>query len=200
MRVIGDIHGNLAYYRDVIKGHAESIQVGDFGVGFAPFQELLELDEKEPYHRFYRGNHDDPSFCKELKRYLGPGRYKENGYIYDGAWSIDSGIRTPGWNWWAEEEHTIAEGAKLASEYALLKPETMFSHDCPTSVAYHMFLKGNTNTTQFLNITNETLQGMFEKHQPKRWIFGHWHISKELVIEGCRFICVGKNQYKDIDL
>lgn len=76
----------------------------------------------------------------------------------------------------------------------------MFSHDCPTSVAYHMFLKGKVGLNQHLNITNETLQAMFEKHQPKRWVFGHWHITKSIVIEGCEFICIGKKDSRIIEL
>lgn len=200
MRIIGDIHGDLAYYRDTIKGHAESLQIGDFGVGFVPLQELLDLDEQEPYHKFYRGNHDDPGLCGHLKRCLGPGKYKADAFIYDGAWSIDSTNRTPGWNWWPDEEHSTAEAAELYTEYQKQKPRVMFSHDAPSAVAYHMFLKGNVGTYQALNRTNETLQKMFEYHQPEIWIFGHWHIDKDVVMDGCRFICVGKKSHKDIEL
>lgn len=200
MRIIGDIHGDLEYYRDTIKGHAESLQVGDFGVGFVPLQELIELDEIEPYHKFYRGNHDDPGICGHLKRCLGPGRYRGSSFIYDGAWSIDVGLRTPGWNWWHDEEHNFEEATQLSLDYNTAKPETMFSHDCPSSVAYHMFLKGSVGTTQTLNRTNETLQYMFETYQPKRWFFGHWHITKTIIMDGCEFTCIGKKDHKDIDL
>jgi hypothetical protein len=31
---------------------------------------------------------------------------------------------------------------------------------------------------------------MFEAHQPKLWIHGHWHVSRNAEYNGTRFICL----------
>lgn len=198
MRLIGDIHGDLDYYRDTIKGHARSIQVGDFGAGFVPLQSLVELDEKEPYHKFFRGNHDHPELCKQLIRHIDSGPYQHGVFVMGGAWSIDKGMRTPGFNWWHDEQHSERELDALLEAYLQQRPHTVLTHDCPTLTSYHMFLK-NSNAPIYLNSTAETLQRMFEAWQPQRWFFGHWHETKSLKINSCEFTCIGKRDYIDVD-
>ena len=65
-RIIGDIHGKLYDYQSYsihdFKG--PTIQVGDFGIGFAGqywHDQLVEWQTANPQHRFIRGNHDDPT-------------------------------------------------------------------------------------------------------------------------------------------
>lgn len=197
MRLIGDIHGDLKFYKEAIKGSIESIQVGDFGVGFVPTQELLDLDERQPYHRFLRGNHDNPEFCEQLIRNIPSGTIDNGCFFLGGAWSIDYRSRTPGFSWWEEEQHTHRELGVLLDKYLQHRPHTVITHDCPTLVAYELFLKG-TLSPLFLNRTGEALQRMFEQHQPERWYFGHWHRSATKRIEGTTFTCLGINEVLDI--
>lgn len=41
---------------------------------------------------------------------------------------------------------------------------------------------------------------MFEMHQPRIWLFGHWHFDFDGVIDGTRFICLGELSYRDLDV
>jgi hypothetical protein len=200
LRLIGDIHGDLNYYWETIKGHAQSIQVGDFGLGFVPLSHLLELDEREPYHRFYRGNHDNPAIAKELRRHIASGPYTHGTFVLGGAWSIDQAHRTEGLSWWRDEQHSVGELRALEAAYLEQRPHTVLTHDAPTLVAYHMFLKNRLGQQALhLNKTAERLQRMFEQWQPQRWFFGHWHETTTLTLEGTKFQCIGANEHLDVD-
>ena len=54
MLIIGDVHGKINEYLQLIKNRKHSIQLGDFGVGF------VDIPELPINHRFIRGNHDNP--------------------------------------------------------------------------------------------------------------------------------------------
>jgi hypothetical protein len=41
---------------------------------------------------------------------------------------------------------------------------------------------------------------MFELHQPKLWVFGHYHTDYDEVIQGTRFVCVNKDIYRDLEI
>jgi hypothetical protein len=41
----------------------------------------------------------------------------------------------------------------------------------------------NTRTSQYL-------QQMFDVHQPKHWVFGHYHVRRDFDIKGCHFHCI----------
>lgn len=60
---IGDVHGKFNKYIDILKNNNYniSIQVGDFGIGFADIEYPTELGSN---NFFIRGNHDNPHVCK----------------------------------------------------------------------------------------------------------------------------------------
>lgn len=203
MRFIGDIHGDIFAYENVLNGCTESVQIGDFGIGFlSPLQEefvdtQLHADGR---HKFIRGNHDDPGRCKERPGYIEDGTYDdERSILYiGGAWSIDWALRTPGYSWWEDEELSTAELAKMHELMVHHRPRIVVTHDCPTSVAYEMFIKGKYKK-QFKTRTGEAFEGMFHRHTPELWIFGHWHEDRDLYMNGTRFVCLGINSYMDVD-
>lgn len=201
MRLIGDIHGEIYQYEQIINGANESVQVGDFGIGFLndPQMEFVTQMHADGRHKFIRGNHDDPDLCKEQPGYIADGTYdKERGIMYvGGAWSIDWKWRTPGFTWWDNEELSDAEFDLINAEYMQWRPKIMVTHDCPTQVAYELFIK-NKNKAQYKTRTAEHLQTMFDGHQPDIWLFGHWHEDHDVVINGTRFICLGINSYIDL--
>lgn len=217
-RIVGDIHGNFNEYSFYNLGlgryrHAtdpappdRSIQVGDFGIGFyTPYwhESVNDWMKKNPDHRFIRGNHDDPAMCKKMNNYIPDGTVEGDVMYIGGAWSIDKDWRTPGVDWWPDEELSIEELTKLIDVFRANKPRVVITHDCPTQVAWDMFIsRGNSlgGSTQIKTRTAEALQMMWEYHQPEEWYFGHWHITRDLTLNGTKFQCIGELDYVDVDL
>jgi predicted phosphodiesterase len=184
IRFIGDTHGSFAKYVRLI-GHAkQSIQVGDFGIGFGMEDHLHKINSED--HRFIRGNHDDPQKCKMLKHFMHDGLDDNGMFFVGGAKSIDAGSRYEGVDWWKDEEVSYQESCELLHEYEVSKPYVVVSHDCPT-----VALKAN----RIQSMTSQLLDAMWEIHKPKFWIFGHHHFDKIEMIDGCTFVCVYNNPY-----
>ena len=215
-RIIGDIHGKTYDYRAYalvtgVRGRQivepeRSIQVGDYGIGFFSafwHEREVEWQKEHPQHRFIRGNHDDPALCKTMPGYIEDGTAEGDVMFVGGAWSIDKDWRTPGVDWWEDEELSTEELNKIIEKYEQAKPRVMITHDCPTSVAWEMFLSkglGLGDNKQIKTRTGEALQAMFEIHQPELWFYGHWHNTRKAVIEGTEFQCLGELDYVDVEL
>lgn len=203
IRFIGDVHANFAQYKQIADDFAgKSIQVGDFGVGFAPVPEL------EPRQLFIRGNHDNPVLCRD-RNMPWADNFLEDGtllspwtdinksiFCIGGALSIDRHLRTEGLNWWHDEELSCSSFVELIVEYTQIKPDVMVTHDCPDNIAKVLF----PNQLLMHSITRNALQVMLGEHQPKIWIFGHWHQSVDVTINGTRFICLNELEYKDLEV
>lgn len=203
IRFIGDIHGNFRSYNSMVlkSGQGLSIQVGDFGFGFG------DLDEVEPYGPNYviRGNHDDPSKFIMYDRGLQSGanslniRTPDGGwkdlkmFVISGAYSTDRHLRVEGRDWWSNEEHSITDLNALIDEYEKTKPDLVVSHDCPQQAL-------SLPELRLPNRTSQALSAMFALHQPKLWVFGHYHQSIDHQVGATRFICVDSNTYKDVEL
>ena len=215
-RIIGDIHGKIYDYRSYalvtgVRGRQivqpeRSIQVGDFGIGFfSPFwhEKEIEWQKEHPQHRFIRGNHDDPELCKTMPGYIEDGTVEGDVMFVGGAWSIDFAWRTPMVDWWPGEELSVEELDKLVTKFGQTKPRVMITHDCPTSVAWEMFLSkglGLGDNKQIKTRTGEALQAMFEIHQPELWVYGHWHNTRKQEINGTTFQCLGELDHIDVEL
>ena len=206
-RIIGDIHGKWYDYQLLTSSITHnSIQVGDFGIGFngSYWEDRVNDFHESKQHRFIRGNHDKPETCKnEMVGYIPDGTVENDVMFVGGAWSIDWKYRTDGIDWWRDEELSYNEFNNLIDIYSVAKPRIMITHDCPTLAAYYMFIKeGKTlgGKTLHLTKTGEALQQMFEIHQPDFWFFGHWHHSKTQKIDGTTFICLDELDYIEVDL
>lgn len=208
-RLIGDIHGHWHEYELLTKDiEHRSIQVGDFGFGFnGPYwEDRADQHHKSGQHRFIRGNHDNPSICKEQSGWIKDGTVESYGdktvMFIGGAWSIDWQYRIEGESWWRDEELSTSELNTLYDIYCVTRPDVMITHDCPTLAAYKMFIKDGTalaGKTLHLTRTGEALQAMFEMHQPSHWFFGHWHWPKEYDMLGTHFHCLGIDDYTDFN-
>ncbi len=191
IRIIGDIHGKLDAYNDVIKNSEYSIQVGDFGIGFG--EEPKKLPNKE--HKFIRGNHDNLHLCKNYENWIPDGTVWNNEIMFiGGAKSIDRGFGRN--DWWEDEELSIVELNNILDIAKLTKPKIIISHACPLSIIPTMFgVKPSTisRTEQFLDI-------LVEEIRPELMIFGHWHIYKDMHINYTRFVCLGELNYIDIEI
>lgn len=210
MRFIGDIHGKVAPYLKLLEGCEESIQIGDFGMGFLNSTNTAAVNaaHADGKHRFIRGNHDDPDICADANGWIEDGHYDADRgmMLMGGAWSIDHAYRKDfdrkrgTTSWWPDEELTTSELIKVHANFVYHKPRIMVTHDAPMQVSKELFFQpghrmlGEHRSTP----TAEALQAMFNAHQPEIWIFGHWHISKTEVMNGTKFICLAELEYLDI--
>ena len=196
-RFIGDVHGNMDSYRK-LRGNVSSVQVGDFGIGFIKPSEIPAQDMGN-LHRFIRGNHDNPHLCPEIPGYISDGTVEGDVMYIGGAHSIDWHDRTPGIDWWFEEELTIAEFSKIIDIYEKVKPRVVVSHDCPLEVSWELFKRHFKFQYEHKSVTGQAFDAMFEIHQPDFWFFGHWHQTRQEMINGTKFVCIGIDQSFDFD-
>ncbi len=192
--IIGDVHGKVDEYQEIVnKTDLCTIQVGDFGFKFQHDWFLENIDYKQNFislggfrHMINFGNHDDTSY---LDRYYSTGDYSvfcDNLMTVRGAESIDKNKRVEGIDYWSNEELSYTEMKEAIKTYEEYKPKIMVTHECPQSIREYFFgIKEDS-------LTSLGLQEMFEIHQPKLWIFGHHHRSKNEVINGTRFICLSE--------
>jgi hypothetical protein len=200
MIVIGDVHGNWGNYILLCSRFPDqpTVQIGDMGVGFSN-RNPLYLRKGLDY--FFRGNHDSPSECWDYAGYLGEGGFTNIGtkefFYVPGAWSIDWLSRIPGKSWWAEEELSYRQLDELLGWYTEVKPDIMLTHECPESIGKLVLdhtIPGSHKEIHRTR-TGDALQAMFEAHQPKQWIFGHYHTDWYCESNGTMFRCLNELSY-----
>lgn len=213
-RLIGDIHGRFYDYRAycVADFAGPTIQVGDFGIGFGQgdyWHESVNDFHRDGRHRFIRGNHDNPTMCREeMVGYIADGIVEGDVMFVGGAWSIDNPAAPPGWrrrtpglDWWPEEQCSEQELERIIEIYSVVKPRVMITHDCPGTISREMFFdSGLLSGPEYPNRTSAALQLMFEIHQPEFWAFGHWHFTKQYSKNGTVFQCIGELDFIDVEL
>lgn len=204
---IGDVHGKFPMYYNIISNHKNTVQVGDFGLGFLGHEKKEEralnfIREAEGTHRFIRGNHDNPWYVKTLNNYIPDGTI-ENGVMYvGGEFSVDWSLRRVEVNWWADEELTYPEFDALINLYKKEKPRRMVTHGAPSSISQMLWERVRLPSQPAFPIvsrTQQALQSMFEIHPPKEWVFGHWHTSFDEEVWGTRFICLPELETIELD-
>lgn len=211
MLLIGDVHGRFRAYQRIIKSAPASIQVGDMGVGFRRIRAGLERSNGAgdvqylanpphyamlPEHRFIRGNHDNPHVCRRHSQWISDGCVDGKVMFVGGAHSSDRRFRTSGYDWWSQEQLSEHDFGRIIERYLKAKPAVMVSHDCPVDVAPLVNSHHSFESTR----TNNSLQLMWEAHQPELWIFGHHHLSFDQVANGTRFVCLAELEARDFDL
>lgn len=191
MRFIGDVHRHFTAYESIAEEVDESIQVGDFGIGFGVEPPMIGVE-----HRFIRGNHDNPEKCATYPAYLGDYGIRKGIFYAGGGYSIDRAYRREGVDWWPNEQLTYAQMIAAGDLYIANKPDIVVSHMCPAFVEESIFGFAHT----YPNPTHQFLQSLLLFHVPKLWVFGHYHLGRDVQVDGCRYICLGELQYVDIDL
>lgn len=206
-RFIGDIHGDFETYKSIIESSPyPTIQVGDFGCGFetyiigqgkpsVPVQAMKAGD-----HKFIRGNHDSPSVARQTHGYIPDGTLYGRWFCVGGAISIDRHSREEGINWWADEELSQSDLYKVIDIYETIKPDYVVTHTCPASIAPKLFGKHIKTYGQFKSRTEQAFDSFLYIHKPKVWVFGHYHNTKSIYIDGTDFVCVGINETVDIGI
>jgi Icc-related predicted phosphoesterase len=203
IRFAGDIHAEFSKYFFTLEGVTNSVQVGDYGIGFRDIP--VNLRDHPGNHRFIRGNHDNPHLCSSYHNFIADGHTETiDGvkFMYlGGAYSIDKDWRTPGIDWWYEEELSYAELERMISIYEEFKPDVMVAHELPDTQVMPVFTANNPNFTKFAvgSRTRDAMNVMFEIHKPQYWIFGHWHKNARVNIEGTTFVCLDCHYHADYD-
>ena len=206
IHVIGDVHGMTSKYCNLLKKIPEgerSFQLGDMGLGFKRVG-LPPPGKTAPnpdFHKFIRGNHDNPAKCRAHPQYAGDFGYHTGYSLFwiAGAASIDRDFRIEGVTWWPDEELDYRTFNAVYDLYVATKPRFVFSHECPTKTnqtllyslsGTYFAAKGDLINTR----TCQAMQNMLDEHAPERWIFGHYHITKEFHVPGydTKFQCLGE--------
>ena len=208
MRIIGDIHGNYEAYFNIIKDAEYSVQVGDMGFDYNP---LKSIDDN--HHGFIMGNHDnydDYNFCSlTLYAYDMVDFFDIPFFYVTGSFSIDCLPRVANYalsghkTWWYEEQLSQEELNSAVKFYEKFKPDLVITHDCPLCVKDYVstpqIMKDFGWPIDMVNRTQEALQRMYEIHQPKLWVFGHYHKDWTTMLGKTQFVCVASEKYIDIN-
>lgn len=200
VRVIGDVHGKVEEYKKLIADVDYSIQLGDMGFKKA-YDLLAGVDPLR--HVFIPGNHDDydnlptNALGNFGKRHLGDSDSTFTFFIARGALSVDKQYRQVGVSYWESEELSYNQAMTCLRLYDRIRPDYVFSHDCPEMVLPLILTNDWKMQPSF---TNKVLQQMVEIHRPKHWFFGHHHNTKDISLRGIDFHCLGELEYTDIEV
>lgn len=209
IRFIGDVHGKWTSYKKTIKDCSHSLQVGDFGVGFTNVKTEQKYSNppydamKKGNHFFIRGNHDNPSTCKNHPFWIKDGGSvfgRNDIFCVGGAMSIDKDRRTEGYDWWHDEELTYGQLCNIMDAYELIKPKIVVSHECPDSVISRICHQIGKHKHDIPSVTRRCFDNMLEIHRPDLWVCGHWHLDSHSVVNGTEFIVLNELSYLDLDV
>lgn len=185
MYFVGDVHADWQPFLKKIKNCKQPIvQVGDFGIGFGVNIEPEKLPDN---FYFINGNHDNSAECRNYKNFLGRYGFNEelNIFYIGGGESIDKHLRTPGLDWWEDEQLNTLEANKALELYEKIKPAIVVSHEAPREQAEHLCHLHSTSWT--CKILNE----MLKINRPLRWIHGHYHKTFTQEIQGTIYHSLG---------
>lgn len=192
IRYIGDVHAKQSRYESIIADATDSVQVGDFGIGFGGSL------SPNPRHRAIRGNHDNPALIRTYPNWIPDGTIEDDVFYLGGALSIDKHYRTEGVDWWRDEECSMEQLTKIMDKIDShsTKINRVVTHDCPSVVIEE--LHGIGASLRYPSITHQFLDWVLLELKPSLWIFGHHHKALDKTINGCRFICLPELAYIDI--
>ena len=101
-----------------------------------------------------------------------------------GANSIDKEYRTPGFDWFPEEEITQADLDNCPDENT--KIDIVISHTVPNSIFNRMNLLRERESSTF------ALELIHKTYRPELWYFGHFHQYYEMYSDTTKFIGLDK--------
>lgn len=201
--VLGDTHGDYRKYLQnldkIEKDHPKlemTIQLGDHGITHG-----VRPPEVKGPHYFFCGNHDNYESVKSHPSCLG--RFgplsKINAYFVSGGHTPNAKTDKrfiPDYNWFECEELTKEEQDSCRKQYEWVKPEIVITHGPPTIAELAMFRPKPPHTELYKCPHATFLQTLYEIHQPRTWIFGHWHMNKKHYEPKTEFVCIGMDQYE----
>lgn len=203
LRLIGDVHGRISNYIHLAKEAEYSIQLGDLGFDYS---ELNNISSET--HKVLAGNHDNyekhgDKFIKQTSHFLGDfGIHSTpfgNYFFVRGGHSIDLMQRTPGLDWWADEQISHQQAIQCLNLYEKNKPDFVISHECPESIVDQVSTLTQYNGESIKpSFTCKLLQQLLEIHRPSVWFFGHHHRKWLKIIKNTEFHCLDELDFCDI--
>ena len=193
--IIGDVHGKYASYYFKIKDLDHTLQLGDMGFNYNYHKQFIDADK----HKFFGGNHDNYDVYKDSPHAIGEfGPYSHGNvdfFFIRGGLSIDLHYRTQGISWWAHEELCLSQAQACLALYEKEKPDIVISHECPMSAIPYVstfpdYLIEQKFGVKLPSFTSKLLEELFTIHQPKLWVFGHFHNNREFKIGKTKFRCL----------
>lgn len=187
LRFIGDVHGQFEFLREKQDEADFSLTVGDIGYDYSALDGIYQQRGGYERHRMIKGNHELHPLLNSPKR---PAYFLDNFGVWElpgglsvfylgGAWSIDHAYRTPGVDWFPEEELSGQELSDAIDLYSTVKPHIVATHEAPFCCIPYVtdpsFAKQYGYTDPIKTATNWTLQMFLRIHQPISWFFGHYH-------------------------
>ena len=213
LRIIGDVHGLYDSYIPTAQEADYSIQIGDMGFNYKPLEVL-----NENKHKFIAGNHDNmemyPLDCHAVSNgddfgISSVGGFKffyvRGGFSIDWRMRQDHYLRTGYKSYWDNEELSVDRMYACLQYYKSFKPDFVITHECPRSISKYVgdneiLKRFGYNPESFSTRTSELLEAMFQAHQPKTWVFGHYHKDWNGVVNGTNFICLDELSCLDLEI
>lgn len=210
---IGDIHGDLAYYKTVVNRHPHTLQVGDFGFSHM-WTSLHYLNIDSQNHKVMGGNHDDYDIAPQIAHYMGDyGVHTLNGvefFFVRGGFSLDKEyriinhtVKNEPKQYWVEEELTFAQMIACARDYGHKCPSIVISHAAP-SFLVDQICGDNSKLVKwghkpnFKDNTSLLLSELWGSHAPKLWVFGHHHKSFRFEYGPTQFVGLAIGETYDV--
>lgn len=179
---MGDTHGQY----DLLPEDRNVIVLGD--VGIFTMKDVYAVN-KFPRVKFIRGNHDNPHLMQYCKGYLGDYGYKDGIFFISGAHSKDWASRTPGEDWWPEEQLNAAQYAACYDLWNDARPDFVISHEAPWPI-----VELTEGRPIYASATSTFLQTLWHKWQPRLWLYGHHHKSFKVKSNGTLFRCLAQGE------
>lgn len=216
---LGDIHADWEGINQTLWGMWEEsgrdldlvIQVGDMGFGMRGadslhsmslpcrvawidgnhenfallFNRSVDAGGADPYHET---DHLGWNHFLKTWEYMPRGSIKNGILFIGGALSHDKAFRTPGVDWWPEEQLSQRQAGAIIDKLENYQGEihTVVSHDCPMSFSMKDYIYGE----EYSSLTREFLEHVRQLIKPRRWFFGHYHVSVAREHEGCYYRCL----------
>lgn len=193
--IVGDLHGDWGRLNTIItkKSPEIALQCGDFGwwpkmeinspILYSIRQRKWKLKGVKPGNTevyWCDGNHEEhPTLEQDGKTHemykgvnfcsRGSTIVLKDGRVVlfaGGASSVDKRSRTPGHDWFPEENILLEHFDRLMSHERV---DIVISHTCPDS--FNIF----GAAAKLRDYNRKVLDMILEKYKPDLWYFGHWH-------------------------
>jgi UDP-2,3-diacylglucosamine pyrophosphatase LpxH len=227
VQILGDIHGNFQklYMKAMSVKDTTIIQVGDFGVGFRSRDRMDEemkdinkrLEKNNNRLLVIRGNHDDPAYfdgnynfsnIEFLPDYTVRVIEGKNYLFVGGALSIDRIVRRSGVDYWPDEKFVLDLDKINAIQENI---DVVIAHSSPSfcepvyfnELVWYYVAKDPALHNELLQ-ERKDFETMYDTlklngHRLEYWFNGHFHFTKEELINDTNFRLLGIDVFYKLD-
>lgn len=227
VQILGDIHGNFQklYMKAMAAKDTTIIQVGDFGVGFRSRErmdvEMIDINKRLEKNNnrllVIRGNHDDPAYfdgnynfsnIEFLPDYTVRTIEGRNYLFVGGAVSIDRCQRKAGVDYWPDEKFVLDIDKINAIQENI---DVVIAHSSPSfcepvhfNELVWWFVAQDPSLHDALLQERKDFETMhatlkLNGHRVEYWFNGHFHFTKEELINDTNFILLGIDKFYEFN-